>query len=109
VPTFRSTFRVGVIEIHRDHVIRLPVGVSLREEEDTPVVETRRELVKPWPGPLGCAVRARNAPFVTTATEFRSDQPLWLLTPHFYPPGLGLKVLDFLTQVRHMFGSESLG
>jgi hypothetical protein len=47
VPTFRSTFRVGVVEIHRDHVIRLAVGVSLREEEDAPVVKTREEFVKP--------------------------------------------------------------
>lgn len=36
VPTFRCRLWVGIVKVDRDHVIRLSVGVSLREEEYSP-------------------------------------------------------------------------
>jgi hypothetical protein len=36
VPSVGSSFRVGIVEVDGDHIVRLAVGVALREDEYTP-------------------------------------------------------------------------
>lgn len=80
MPSFRCSLGIGVIQIDGDHVVRLPIGVSLRKQQYTP--------------------------FVTAAAEFRTLQPLRLLAPILNLPCLRLEILYFLAEIRHVFGGE---
>lgn len=44
MPSFRSSLRVGIIQVDGDHVVRLSISVSLWEKEYSPVAKKQPNI-----------------------------------------------------------------
>ena len=92
MPSFRCCFGICIIEIDRDHVIGLPICISLGEEQYTP---KDGSISGAKVDPISIS------PFVTAAAELRPNYPLRLLAPSLNPPCLCLKVLYLQPKIGH--------